>query len=564
MNFKRSLVASWSPTLQGLGWSSFFYAVILLGVLERLLLALTPVSFWFDEVVSVAIARMPILQSWEYLRYDNSPPLYYWLLHAWGTLWGFGEVPSRLLSFILSLAVMGATYLLGKHFFNHRTGLIAAAIFSISPMAIFYTNEARMYALLWLFFLLLMYFFVSLLAAPQPRFSTLAVFTVLLTAALYTHLTTLSLLAVGFVFLIYRRRWDRAARQTIAGAALAVALFGPWLVLFIQQKSVLSKGLFQQSWYFSHLSAVPEIFSLLFKSFANFHSVPVNLIYSSLLIVLLFFALFRRGEAWPLPGFRRTPGAFALDIHEPKTMFCLLAVIVPTIVSSLTFNTTAPHYYLVSFIGLYLLLAKGAAVLMEKSRRVLVISLFVVSGAAVYSVYIVMLNTQLRGWRETAQFVAANHPDTIVVDAMGIALNYYLHPTSIPVVVLTSSRLSWQVGQEALNPLQYSILYNQFYLQPRRSDLVEFDEKVKRIVNTSAQRIVYIFYYNYNASQPLFALASFRQQGWHCVDVIRPDPREIYQVVVLDRQAPTVFNPRCAFLFVPFETGDPGSSGSSL
>ena len=76
---------------------------------------------------------------------ENSPPLYFVL--AWAAMkLGDPTVTIRLPSLLLGTATVPMLYLLGVRTVGRRAGLIAAALLTFSPFAIFYSSEARPYA----------------------------------------------------------------------------------------------------------------------------------------------------------------------------------------------------------------------------------------------------------------------------------------------------------------------------------------------------------------------------------------------------------------------------------
>jgi Dolichyl-phosphate-mannose-protein mannosyltransferase len=80
---------------------------------------------------------------------DTNPPLYYLLLHGWTLVFGTSDVALRLFSTSWSLACL--PFLVGV---ARRTGgsgsvLPACLLFALSPLAVYFSAEGRMYSLLW-------------------------------------------------------------------------------------------------------------------------------------------------------------------------------------------------------------------------------------------------------------------------------------------------------------------------------------------------------------------------------------------------------------------------------
>lgn len=126
-----------------------FSAVGLITLVAALLrfLSLSQKSFWFDEGVSVAIARLPLYDFLRILwRREANMSLYYLLLRGW-LLLGHSEGWVRSLSALFAIATVPMVYWLGRRMFDARIGAIAAALLAVNAYHIRYAQEARSYAL---------------------------------------------------------------------------------------------------------------------------------------------------------------------------------------------------------------------------------------------------------------------------------------------------------------------------------------------------------------------------------------------------------------------------------
>ena len=104
-------------------------------------------DLWLDEALSVNIARLPLGDMLEALRHDGHPPLYYLLLHGWMEVFGEGDVAVRALSGIFSVAALPAGVGRGPPPRRPGGARSPAGAARLSPYAIRYTTEARMYSL---------------------------------------------------------------------------------------------------------------------------------------------------------------------------------------------------------------------------------------------------------------------------------------------------------------------------------------------------------------------------------------------------------------------------------
>jgi mannosyltransferase len=101
-------------------------------------------SLWYDEGFSVWLAG----QSLPAITFgDFNPPLYHYLLHFWVQAAGTTEFAVRYLSVFFGLLTVAATFALGTALFGPAAGLAGAALTAVSPFLIWYSQEARMYAL---------------------------------------------------------------------------------------------------------------------------------------------------------------------------------------------------------------------------------------------------------------------------------------------------------------------------------------------------------------------------------------------------------------------------------
>ena len=120
---------------------------LVIGVVLRFV---TRSPLWLDEALSVNIARLPIGDISEALRHDGHPPLYYLLLHGWMALFGEGNVAVRAMSGVFTLATIPLLWIAGKRLGGTQVAWYALGVVALSPYALRYATETRMYALVML------------------------------------------------------------------------------------------------------------------------------------------------------------------------------------------------------------------------------------------------------------------------------------------------------------------------------------------------------------------------------------------------------------------------------
>ena len=203
-------------------------AFLLLGWALRLF-QLTRNSFWVDEGFSVSLASHSIKEIVIGTAMDQHPPLYYVLLHYW-MVFGRNMFVIRFLSAILGLAAIPLLYRFASSLLPLHVALGATFLLVISPVHIQYSQEARLYILLFLSTLASTLLVWRLVEVPSRRFWLGYLFITLV--ALYTHYFSLFILIFQNLFLLMVSLWQR--RSELAGKGLltqgALLLgFLPWV-----------------------------------------------------------------------------------------------------------------------------------------------------------------------------------------------------------------------------------------------------------------------------------------------------------------------------------------------
>ncbi|RLC65086.1 MAG: hypothetical protein DRI48_07105, partial [Chloroflexi bacterium] len=193
-------------------------------------------SFWNDEGNSARIAERPLDLILAGAEGDIHPPGYYLLLHYWRMAFGQSEFALRSLSVAAGLILVAFTYLLGRRLFNRTTALTGAFLSATAPLAIYYSQEARMYALLGLLSAISTYLLLRTLTSdPSPASCLLPPASYILTCAagLYVHYAFPFILVVhnaifGLWWLTRARRRQWLVLWAGIQAAIVV-LYLPWL-----------------------------------------------------------------------------------------------------------------------------------------------------------------------------------------------------------------------------------------------------------------------------------------------------------------------------------------------
>ncbi|HEU0101876.1 MAG TPA: glycosyltransferase family 39 protein [Mycobacteriales bacterium] len=201
---------------------------VTLGVVARLY---SPSALWLDEALSVGIARRPVPDLLQALRSDGSPPAYYVLLHLWIGVFGSSDLALRALSTVFSVAALPPIWLAGRRLGGPATGRAALLLLAVSPFAVRYATETRMYALVQL--LAAAGLLALLRALERPTVARLLPVSLVSGLLALTHYWALFLLATtAGVLLVLALRGSRPAGRVLAALAAGGVLFLPWLPTF--------------------------------------------------------------------------------------------------------------------------------------------------------------------------------------------------------------------------------------------------------------------------------------------------------------------------------------------
>jgi mannosyltransferase len=196
---------------------------------------------WLDEALSVNISKLPLGKISGALRHDGHPPLYYFLLHGWMSIFGHGDRAVRALSGVISLAALPLAYRAGRRIAGPRLGWMTVIVLSLSPFFLRYGSETRMYSLL--IVLVLAGYLIVENALESSGWGWFVGVTVVTALLLWTHYWSMWLLLPVGLLLVVRviRRWrhdhtiDRAAVAVLVAMFVGALFFLPWIPTMLYQ-----------------------------------------------------------------------------------------------------------------------------------------------------------------------------------------------------------------------------------------------------------------------------------------------------------------------------------------
>jgi 4-amino-4-deoxy-L-arabinose transferase-like glycosyltransferase len=205
-------------------------AIVLLAALLRFATLRTQ-SIWFDEAATWDLVRRPF---GEMLRRipdgESNPPLFYVLEWGWTRVFGDGELGLRSLSALAGLVTVPVAYAIGRRaaLGAAGAGLAAAALVAVNPLLVWFSQEARSYALATLLSAVALLLFLHALDDRRGRW--LAGWAVASALALATHYFTAFVLAPQALWLLWRHPHRRGAIAAVAALTVAGLALLPLLL----------------------------------------------------------------------------------------------------------------------------------------------------------------------------------------------------------------------------------------------------------------------------------------------------------------------------------------------
>ncbi len=446
-------------------------------------------SLWYDEGVTARVSQMGISELARWTAGDIQPPLYYLLMNGWLRLFGpwAGNIAylMRFLSLAFGVLLVALLGIMARKLWNDCAGALTAFVVAISPLMVYYSQEARMYAMLIFLVTLAAWWVVLLLAHSTHRGATtpsserrrllyLGLYALTGLAAMYTHyFAAFALLAIA---LYWGHVWLRESRnkRALGGFLLAngIILLGylPWLPAMLRRFQIDS----------SYWSGTLKMGEALMHTVNNFTVGATEVFQETAarawwpwyaLAVVLWVAglalIRRRNDQRPL----------ALILHWlliPPILILFLAYRTPK------FN---PRYLLISWPAWALLIGGGAAALWHPDRWLQKRPAWLGWAARVAAIATLLLvtttsalgldnwyndpNFAKSAWREAIGYMFANRqPDEAALLVSGHAFpvfDAYLPPDARPPWFVPRYRLpdieildvnevlGWQESAQALN-----------------------------------------------------------------------------------------------------------------
>ena len=207
--------------------------ILILGVFLRLINL--DQSLWLDEAISTLAARdySYYAITFDFLKIDNHPPLFYLLLKLWGEVLGFTDWVLRMLPVTLGSVLIFISYKLTYKISKEKNlAIIVSLLISSSPLLVYFSQEVRMYMLITLLAMIQIYIFSCTL--EKPKWWKWLAFSCTNCLLFFSDYITVFLFPVFLIYPLIRKDGKLLTKIIISFIPLGL-LFSLWFPMFNDQ-----------------------------------------------------------------------------------------------------------------------------------------------------------------------------------------------------------------------------------------------------------------------------------------------------------------------------------------
>lgn len=355
-------------------------------------------SLWLDEATSVLVARNfsfgEILS--KFSPGDFHPPLYYLILRAWIIVFGSTEIAVRSLSVILGTATVLLVYLLAKKYLTRKVAILASLFMATAPLHIYYSQEARMYALAAFLVSLSVWFFLKIIDNSKNVFLWVG-FTLTNILLIYTEYPAAFLLASYLAFLFFNKKLGLIFNRWIISITAVALLFLPWIpTMFFQLNTGLLAEVNTPTWWevLGRVNAKEAMLIPIKFTIGRISSYNKDFYFlaASLILSVFGFLLLKSFKEWKKINF------FWFWLVTPIFLAALFGI-----------KLSIFKYFRLIFVlpAFYILLASGVDAIRKNVKIMFIIFILLVNLASSF-VYLINPRFHREDWREAVSWIESN------------------------------------------------------------------------------------------------------------------------------------------------------------
>lgn len=398
----------------------FLSALLLFSFLFRMF-RLDYQSPWGDELFTLIASHSDksLKDIFMVLKGDVHPPLYYYIVHFFLEIFGDSVYVARFVSVLFGVGGLATLYVLGKELFNKNVGTIAVLLLVINHFNIYYSQEARMYTML--FFTTTLSFLYLVRYLKNPTLKAALWYSATTVLLVNTHFYALFALFSQYIIILYFlvKPYNTTSQKffinSLISGVITLVSFIPSIVIFLSTSGKSS---------FWITAPERDVYTAMFKEFFGFSEVAIIIA----VIVILFFLFKTFNE-------EQTDTKKIDPVNDrPLFAFCVLftwifvTILIPFVLSYIHLPMIVSRYFINILPPLFLFFAAGISYIKSNTIRFGLLSIFVVYSFSdmvfVKHFYNSIMKTQ---YREVSEFVKQKHKkDEKILSAFEYYFAYFL------------------------------------------------------------------------------------------------------------------------------------------
>jgi len=392
-------------------------------------------SVWLDEIHTINEANPNKSFSEVYdalLVSEPHPPLYFFLVHILFQIFGYTTIVVRVLAAVIGIAGVASIYFLGKEIYNKKVGLYSTALLAINYFHLYYSQDARMYPLLFLMTTISFLYLIRFI--KQPSYKSAILYGLFSTLMIYCHFFALFALFSQYLILLYfvikphETTRKNFFLYSLTSGLMTLVLYLPTFKLF--QKTAEIKSIWIQM-------PTLDVYTQFFKDF--FGQSEIVLLFVVPIVLLFFIHLFKAKNAQK----------FTIEPNKDKLVFSFFVLFVwisvtlllPLIRTYTTLPMLINRYFINILPAVIIIVAIGLSYIRNEVVRygmLSIIVLFSLTDIIVVKHYYKSPNkTQ---FREVTQFILDNNTaKDPVITSLGWYFPYFLNNDKVQTTIIENT-----------------------------------------------------------------------------------------------------------------------------
>ncbi len=392
-------------------------------------------SAWVDEIHTLIDCdpSMPFSHLYnELCTNDPHPPLYFIYIKICFSIFGYTTFVLRFFTALIGIAGVWAIYLLGKELYGKKIGLYAALLITVNYFQLYYSQDARPYALLFLTTTLSFYFLIRFIKSPTLKTSLLyGFFTALMT---YSHLFSLFILISQVFILLYfiLKPYDRLVTQKkfllycLLSGFVAAVLYIPNINILLWVSEIKSIWIQMPK---------EDVYTQMFREFFGFSEIVVFFVVIS---TILFFNRWQKTKQETSDN--TTTNNFTLSAFI-LVVWILTTLLLPLIRTYTSLPMLISRYFIGILPAVVIVISVGINQIKNKLLKNIFLSAIVLFSLTdviiVKRYYKTYTKTQ---FRDVANYIKANNDSNApIVTSMAVYWPFFLNNDEYKSTIINSS-----------------------------------------------------------------------------------------------------------------------------